>query len=150
MGWRERFWSKVEIGESCWLWLGARKPNGYGQFGVNDESWPAHRLAYADHYGEVPDDRVLDHTCNNRACVRPSHLEPVTIRENNGRAAERRRVERLRVACLDETLLPFAAYVWRSRIRPTPKQRRKRTRSVRVAGSGLPRFRPVRVSKVGP
>lgn len=39
----------------------------------------------------IPDDLQLDHLCRNRLCVNPSHLEPVTCRENvlrgNGRCA---------------------------------------------------------------
>lgn len=27
----ENFWSKVQKTESCWLWMGSLKPNGYGQ-----------------------------------------------------------------------------------------------------------------------
>jgi len=39
---------------------------------------------------DIPDGLTVDHTCNNRACIRFEHLEAVTTAENNRRAAERR------------------------------------------------------------
>jgi len=82
-----RFWNKVdkdgpvpeyrpELGR-CWLWLGATS-RGYGQVRLKGESHPAHRISY----GKVPSGLTLDHLCRVRNCVNPSHLEPVTCREN--------------------------------------------------------------------
>lgn len=37
----ERFWSKVEKTEGCWLWTAGRIPEGYGQFALtHDEQEP--------------------------------------------------------------------------------------------------------------
>lgn len=92
------FWSKVNKTEGCWNWTGSRG-DGYGRFGDNAakvrngySSVLAYRIAWEDENGPVPDGLELDHTCNNRACVRPSHLEPVTHEENCRRATERRTV----------------------------------------------------------
>ncbi len=81
-----RFWAKVHKTNTCWLWTGAIIANsGYGQFRYARRSGGrvlAHRYAYELLIGLIPEGLVIDHLCRNRACVRPSHLEAVTHREN--------------------------------------------------------------------
>lgn len=83
----ERFISKVEVGPDCWLWEGVGNPAGYGIFFTypsarEQVNRPAHRYAYELANGPVPEGLVIDHLCKNPRCVKPSHLEPVTQREN--------------------------------------------------------------------
>lgn len=81
----ERFWLKVERPEgpdACWLWTGDLSNNGYGTFTVGDDRSLAHRFAYALANGPIPDGLVLLHSCDMRACVRPSHLKPDTQQAN--------------------------------------------------------------------
>ena len=47
----------------------------------------AHRWAYEDKVGPIPEGLDIDHLCRVRACVNPGHLEPVTRAENIRRAA---------------------------------------------------------------
>lgn len=84
----ERFWEKVEKTDSCWMWTATLIQSGYGHFRVGDRMVLAHRFAYELEVGPIPERLTLDHLCRNRACVRPSHLEPVTMLENlrRGRA----------------------------------------------------------------
>ena len=42
----------------------------------------AHRFAYEEYVGPIPDGLQIDHLCRNKWCVNPEHLEPVTCREN--------------------------------------------------------------------
>lgn len=58
----------------CHLWLGTRKSDGYGTL----KGKLAHRIAWIEANGPVPDGRFLDHVCRNRICICPEHLEPVT------------------------------------------------------------------------
>jgi len=100
----ERFWEKVDRTGTCWLWTGSCKWNGYGQFKLTSATAPvlAHCFAYQLLVGPIPEGLTLDHMCHNadvtcqgglgcihRRCVNPSHLEPVTNRENHQRAATR-------------------------------------------------------------
>ena len=79
----DRFWSKVDRSADCWIWLRSRNPAGYGKFGASGSGWIlAHRWAYEQANGPIPDGITLDHLCRTRACVRPDHLEPVTRAEN--------------------------------------------------------------------
>lgn len=80
----ERFWAKVtkQPDDGCWLWAGALSPAGYGRFDVGSRNVRAHRWAYEEERGPIPEGLSLDHLCRTRRCVRPGHLEPVTQREN--------------------------------------------------------------------
>lgn len=61
---------------------GARTRGGYGTLSVDGRTVLAHRKAWQDRFGPVPNGLQLDHLCRNRACINPEHLEPVTRREN--------------------------------------------------------------------
>lgn len=74
--------AKVIKTDDCWLWQGCLTHNGYGQIRRNNKGYLAHRYAYMQLVGEIPKGKVLDHLCRVRNCVNPSHLEPVTNREN--------------------------------------------------------------------
>lgn len=83
----DRFWAKVQEDGDCWTWT-AGKAHGYGYFrvgGRKGKSHFAHRWAYEEMVAEIPEGLVIDHLCRNRACVNPSHLEPVTHQVNIAR-----------------------------------------------------------------
>src|SRR5258708_38793327 len=91
----ERFWPKVnkegpvpahrpELGP-CWVWQAALNNKGYGMFSrapvPGKRTAPlvlAHRWAYEQMTGPVPDGLELDHLCRIPACRNPYHAEPAT------------------------------------------------------------------------
>ncbi|HEY9371466.1 HNH endonuclease signature motif containing protein [Streptomyces sp.] len=79
-----RFWSKVSLDQSgCWLWTAGQNRNGYARFMDSRQvNRVGHRIAYEALIGSIPEGLQLDHLCRVRHCVNPSHVEPVTQREN--------------------------------------------------------------------
>lgn len=85
----ERFCSKVEFTETCWLWKGAQRNGGYGAFWDGTHLVYAHRWAYEFFVGLIPKGLTIDHikgVCGHRNCVNPEHLEAVTFQENMRRS----------------------------------------------------------------
>jgi hypothetical protein len=73
----ERFWSSVERAESpngCWRWRGPTKLRSYPAFFIGARSVAAVRVAWFTATGELPRGGRVRHECENRECVRPSHL----------------------------------------------------------------------------
>lgn len=87
--WREamKFLAKVDATDSgCWLWTGLLDPGGYGLYRIGSNVQLAHRVAYVNFVGSIPDGLTIDHLCQRRACVNPAHLEPVSRSENTERS----------------------------------------------------------------
>lgn len=79
----QRFWSKVDKSGDCWVWTASVDGRGYGQFNYGDgTNRRAHRLSLELVGEEISADMQVDHICGNRRCVKPSHLRPVTSKQN--------------------------------------------------------------------
>ncbi len=89
----ERFWEKVNFsggipayfphrGE-CWLWEAGTVRGIYGKFApIRTHIVPAHRWAYEFIVAQIPEGLTLDHLCRVTLCVRPDHMEVVTMKVN--------------------------------------------------------------------
>lgn len=78
------FWSRVRIiddEDSCWEWTGPITV-GYGQISVNSRATLTHRYAYELENDSIPDGLFVLHKCDNRLCVRVSHLFLGTNKDN--------------------------------------------------------------------
>lgn len=76
-----------ELGSPCWIFTGSLTRRGYGQIRLRGKTVSAHRTAFTNRCGPIPDGLELDHLCVRPACVNPSHLEPVTHAENIRRSS---------------------------------------------------------------
>lgn len=84
---RKRRYKKKDCGYKtrCYIWLLAKDKDSYGVSWEAGKSIRAHVQAWIKKHGPVPKGKQLDHLCKTRACIRISHLEPVTSKVNTRR-----------------------------------------------------------------
>lgn len=78
---------EVDPDTGCWNWTGELNRNGHGTFVVRPApGFRKRKMAHIEMYlmirGEYDRALLLDHTCRNRKCCNPAHLEPVTAQVN--------------------------------------------------------------------
>jgi hypothetical protein len=78
----QRFNSKWVKKGQCWLWTGPLDRDGYGTFFFRRLPRRAHRVAWFMVNGDLKEGMYINHTCRNRHCVNPQHLNLVTASEN--------------------------------------------------------------------
>jgi len=82
--WRERLATGYREDEAgCHVWQRARNSRGYGVIWFDGRLHLAHRAAWLDTHGREPTQGlVIDHICENKACVNPDHLRELTNQQN--------------------------------------------------------------------
>jgi hypothetical protein len=88
--WREDGGYAIDPNTGCWIWQRSTSYTGYGQLWHEGRVQRAHRVFYQLYVGPIPEGYQIDHTCGNRLCVKPGHLEAVTAIENVHRTRRKR------------------------------------------------------------
>lgn len=89
-----RFWRYVDkrSDEECWIWLGANNAQGYGKISIEGITIGAHRFSLELKLGrKIGPGLVCRHTCDEPACVNPTHLLEGTHAQNVQDCVERGR-----------------------------------------------------------
>ena len=89
----DRFWQKVNVTPTCWLWTASQNSDGYGVFSLDARTLRAHRVSWTLHAGKIPEGLCVLHSCDVRNCVRPAHLFLGTQRDNMVDASQKGRLE---------------------------------------------------------
>ena len=146
----ERFWAKVDKNgpNGCWVWTGAKRDLGYGNFGIVEDGRfrcvRAYRMAWQLVGRELPaKPYVLDHKCHNPPCVNPAHLQVALQADNCTKLARSGVFKRNREAAACIHGHPFS-------VSNTAIQRDKRGKAVRTCLTCYPQTWMWALEKRGP
>jgi len=75
--WKKKPRGKVQIGDP----VGTKSKFGYVMLKVKGQRWPAHRVAWLMHYGNIPE-MMIDHINNDPSDNRINNLRLATYQQN--------------------------------------------------------------------
>lgn len=92
----EKVKAKVKISESgCWEAQDAPLRDGYVLIRHKGKKLLGHRVAYQEFVGPIPHGLSILHSCDNRKCWNPKHLQPGTYSDNSKDATMKGRQKNL-------------------------------------------------------
>ena len=81
---RYKLWKQAEQDlHDCIMWEKSKNAAGYGVSWKDGKFIYAHRKAYLEAVGDIPDGMVVMHTCDKPSCVNPKHLVVGTYKQNS-------------------------------------------------------------------
>lgn len=80
--------SQPEPNTGCRLWTGAQSGScgKYGHLKVRGKFRKAHRLAWENENGSIPEGMEVDHACDQTLCIEVAHLRLLTPYDNKMRS----------------------------------------------------------------
>jgi hypothetical protein len=76
----------------CYLWEGSCSPNGYGIVNFYGRTQSAHKNAWEEMHGEIPDGLIIRHkVCDRRNCLNTEHMVLGTKADNTADMMEKDR-----------------------------------------------------------
>ena len=111
--------------EGCWGWKGSKNSGGYGKVSVRLDSKSvtisAHRLSYTVHNGDIPEGKLVLHTCDNPICTNPEHLFLGTHLENMQDKCTKGRSSTIKSISNAKLTVERVLYIWEARNKLTAK-----------------------------
>ncbi len=78
----------VDAVSGCWVWTGATRQGKVARLSYLGRATMPAAVSYALHHGRDPFRTDVVHTCHDRRCINPRHLEAVDHEVQGRRAAD--------------------------------------------------------------
>lgn len=74
--------STIMLPNNCHGWTASRAGHGYPYISFNGKRQLVHRITHEQMFGPIPEGKEAHHECENKGCINPLHIRPVSHSEN--------------------------------------------------------------------